>query len=157
MKICDKCGAYNSDDRMFCVDCDEKLEDSEDKNLQQNVKSKIDELYNKKDPLHVSVIDKIFGFISLVGVVATIIVFILNAITQTSCEYLGWALITFAISSFEAFCPKINWELEKLALSFRVSSSSDLEPSDFYFTRRKLAIIICALLGIFLLVINILQ
>lgn len=157
MKICNKCGAYNSDDRMFCVDCNEKLNDNQDENLQQDVQSKIDELYNKKDPLHVSVIDKIFGFISLVGVVATIIVFILNAITQTSCEYLGWAFITFAISSFEAFCPRINWELEKLALSFRVSSSSDLEPSDFYFTRRKLAIIISSLLGIVMLLINLLQ
>ena len=26
MKVCNKCGAYNSDDRMFCVDCNEKLE-----------------------------------------------------------------------------------------------------------------------------------
>ena len=39
MKVCDKCGAYNSNNRMFCVDCNEKLNDSED--LQQDVKSKI--------------------------------------------------------------------------------------------------------------------
>ncbi len=155
MKVCDKCGAYNSDDRMFCVDCNEKLNDNEDKNLQQDVQSKIDELYNKK--LSVTVFDKIIGSVSLVGVVATIIVFISNAITQTSCEYLGWAFITFALSSFEAFCPRIDWELEKLALSFRVSSSSDLEPSDFYFIRRKLAMIILLLLGIFMFVINLLQ
>lgn len=159
MKVCDKCGAYNSDDRMFCVDCDEKLDDnqfnSEDENTQQDIQSKIDELYDKK--LNVSVFDKIIGFVSLVGVVATIVVFISNAITQTSCEYLGWALIAFALSGFEAFCPRIDWELEKLALSFRVSSSSDLEPSDFYFIRRKSAIIIATLLGIFMLVINLLQ
>ncbi len=157
MKICDKCGAYNSDDRMFCVDCDEKLDDNEDKNLQQEVQSKIDELYNKKDPLNVSVFDKVLGCISLVGVVATIIVFILNAITQTSCDYLGWAFITFALSSFEAFCPRIDWELEKLSLSFHVNGSSDLEPSDFHFIRRKIAIILFLLLGIFMLVVNLLQ
>ena len=155
MKICNKCGAYNFDDRMFCVDCNERLNDSEDENLQKDVKSKIDELYNKK--LDTSVFDKIIGSVSLVGVVATIIVFISNAITQTSCKALGWGIIAFALSSFEAFCPKINWELEKLALSFRVDSSSDLEPSDFYFIRRKIAIIIAALSGIFMLVINLLQ
>ncbi|MBR3969004.1 MAG: hypothetical protein IKJ93_05395, partial [Clostridia bacterium] len=142
-------------DRMFCVDCNEKLNDNDNENLQQDVQSKIDELYDKK--LSVNVFDKIIGFVSLVGVVATIIVFISNAITQTSCEALGWSLITFALSSFEAFCPKINWELEKLALSFRVSSSFDLEPSDFYFIRRKLAIIILSLLGMVMLTINLLQ
>lgn len=157
MKVCDKCGAYNSDDRMFCVDCDEKLDDNEDENLQQEVQSKIDELYNKKDPLNVSVFDKILGSVSLVGVVATIIIFISNAVTQTSCEGLGWALITFALSGFEAFCPRINWEFEKMRLSFHVNSSSDLEPSDFYFIRRKLAIIVALLLGIVMLVINLLQ
>ncbi len=25
MKLCEKCGAHNSDERMFCVDCSEKL------------------------------------------------------------------------------------------------------------------------------------
>ncbi len=155
MKICEKCGAYNSDDRMFCVDCNEKLNDIliDSKEIQ----SKIDELYNQKDPLNVSVFDKILGSAAIVGAVATIIVFISNAITQTSCEYLGWALITFALSSFEAFFPRIDWELEKLSLSFRVSSTFDLEPSDFYFIRRKTAIIITLLLGVFLLVVNLLQ
>lgn len=157
MKICDKCGAYNSDDRMFCVDCDEKLDENEDENLQQDVKSKIDELYNKKDPLNVSAFDKILGCISLIGVVATIIVFISNAITQTNCTGLGWAFIAFALSSLDAFCPRINWEFEKTRLSFHVNSSSDLEPSDFYFIKRKLAIIIALLLGIFMLVVNLLQ
>ncbi len=155
MKVCDKCGSYNSDDRMFCVDCDEKLDD----NLidGEEVQSKIDELYNKKDPLNVSVFDKVLGCISLMGVLTTIIVFISNAITQTSCEYLGWALITFALSSFEAFCPRISWEFEKISLSFHVNGSSDLEPSDFYFIKRKLAISILLLLGIFMLVINLFQ
>ena len=69
----------------------------------KEIQSKIDELYNQKDPLNVSVFDKILGSAAIVGAVATIIVFISNAITQTSCEYLGWALITFALSSFEAF------------------------------------------------------
>lgn len=155
MKVCDKCGAYNSDDRMFCVDCNEKLND----NLidSEEIQSKIDELYNKKDPLNVSVFDKVLGCVSLVGVVATIIVFISNAITKTSCEYLGWAFIAFALSSLDAFCPRVNWEFEKIHLSFHVSSSSDLEPSDFYIIRRKTAIIIATLLGILMLVINLLQ
>jgi len=157
MKICDKCGAYNSDDRMFCVDCDEKLDDNKDKNLQQEVKSKIDELYNKKDPLNVSLLDKILGSASLVGVAATIIVFISNVITQTSCNGLGWAFLVFTLSSLDAFFPRINWEFEKMRLSFYVNGSSDLEPSDFYFTRRKAAIIVALLLGIVMLVVNILQ
>lgn len=66
MKICDKCGAYNSDDRMFCVDCNEKLNDNDNENLQQDVQSKIDELYDKK--LSVNVFDKIIGSVSLLGV-----------------------------------------------------------------------------------------
>ena len=160
MKICDKCGAYNSDDRMFCVDCDEKLDDSTIKaneNLNQEVSSKIDKLYNSKDPLCVSCIDKIFGGVSLTGIIATIIVFFLNTATQTSCDGLGWALIAFAVSIFEAFCPGINWELEKLRLSFRINGASDAEPSDFYFIRRKLAIILSLLLGTIMLVINMVQ
>ena len=157
MKICEKCGAYNSDNRMFCVDCNEKLNDNDNENLQQDVKSKIDELYNKKDPLHVSTVDKVFGYISILGVVATKAVFFFNCFKEKSCEYLGWALIAFAVTIFEAFCARTSWEFEKMRLSFRVNGSSDLEPSDFYIIRRKIAIIIATLLGILMLVINLLQ
>ena len=58
MKVCSKCGATQSDDRLFCVDCGEtlgkSLSESEEKAVRQQTEQKIDGMYNKTYPLFVS-------------------------------------------------------------------------------------------------------
>ena len=65
MKICTKCGAYNSDDRKFCVDCSEKLGNvlsaSEERQMRDNLNKRMDEMYNRNEPLYVSKFDKAIG------------------------------------------------------------------------------------------------
>ena len=80
VKICNKCGAYNSDDKMFCIDCNEKLGDkisAEQENKIHNATDiAIEKLHNSKDPLYISKFDKFLGFSSLAGILAHIILLI---------------------------------------------------------------------------------
>ncbi len=54
MKICENCGAYNSDERFFCVDCSEKLGDSlsaaEEQRLDDRIDDSLEAMYNRQDP-----------------------------------------------------------------------------------------------------------
>lgn len=62
MKICCKCGAHNSDERFFCIDCNEKLGSSlskaEEAKINEDINESLENMYNKRDPLHVSKFDK---------------------------------------------------------------------------------------------------
>ena len=60
LKLCEKCGAQQSDSRNFCIDCGELLA-----NKLENNESKI--MNNKIDPLYVSIFDKIVGYISILS------------------------------------------------------------------------------------------
>ena len=159
MKICEKCGAHNSDQRMFCVDCNEKLGDrlSELQELQfrQDTDVKIEKMYNKNDPLYVSRFDKTVGAISLMGAAVSLVFIIIKLIIGQSTGYLWLGIVLFLLAIVEAFIPKLSWELEKLRLSFYINGTDDLEPSDFYFIGRKISIIVLTLLGIALLAVGI--
>lgn len=158
MKICDKCGAFNSDERFFCVDCNEKLDDalsqSEQGRIEASIDSKIDGLYNETDPLYVSRFDKIFGFIALIGAVATVVLYVVDLFISHKTEGLWMSLILFLFGTVEAFFPKVTWEIEKLRLSFYIGNAEDSEPSGFYKLSRKLSILIFIGVAGFILVAN---
>ena len=161
MKICEKCGAHNSDERSFCVDCNEKLGDKlselQEKRLKNDLSEKIEGLYNKKDPLYVSRSDKIIGVLSLLGVLCSLVLMIIGKITERDFQIMWVGIVFFLLTSIEALMPRVTWELEKMRLSFTINGADDAEPSDFYIYCRKAAIIISAAVGIVILVFNILD
>lgn len=156
MKICSKCGAQQSDNRVFCIDCGEKLgktisKDDEEK-LEKRVKQKIDKMYKDSDPLYVSLRDKIIGYSGLAVVVLTILLMIIF----NDNEYVfiaGLFSIMFLLaSSINSLIPKIIWEFEKLRLSFTISSTDDIQPSDFYTYCRKFSVWLFFIIGLLLFI-----
>ena len=156
MKICDKCGAYNSDERIFCVDCSEKLGDKlsarEEAQARDDLNEKLEEMYNKKDPLYVSKADKVMGIVSLLGALCSVVLVVIGVITGQSLDLLPYGIIFFILASIEAFVPEVTWEFEKLRLSFYVHGADDVEPSEAYFTGRKIAILFALFIGTLILV-----
>ncbi len=152
MKICDKCGAHNSDNRTFCVDCNEtlgrKLSAAEERNVRADMSKKIEELYNKRDPLYVSKFDKRIGWLSVGGAAVSAVLIGVNLVVQQDIKILLCSLIFFAISSVEALIPQLAWELEKLRIHRIAFGANDLEPSPFYFRSRKIAIVVATVFGI---------
>lgn len=155
MKICDKCGALNSDNRAFCVDCNEKLGDSisqrEQDRIKQSIDSSLDALYNDKDPLYVSRLDKLMGIISLIGALASVILLGVGLFFKRDFGFLWLGILFFVLAAVEAFFPKLTWTIEQLRLSFSISNSEDAEPSAFYKVCRKASIFLATIIGIVLL------
>ena len=159
MKICDNCGAYNSDDRGFCVDCGEKLGDKISEKAEKELDRKMNEIsekmYNKTDPLYVSVFDKTVGTVSLICLLLLFIICAAALFRQQSVIFSVYGFICLILSAVEAFFPKVNWAIEKFRLSFRISNPDDAEPSDFYRIMRKLSEIILCAVGIAVLAVGI--
>ena len=158
MKICDNCGAYNSDKRKLCVDCGEtlgdKISEREEQQIRQNIGAKIEKMYNKKDPLYVSTFDKLVGAVSIIGIILCVVFTVKNYSNHKSSEYLLWAIFYFALSGFEAFVPKLSWCIEQIRLSRYVEDADNIRPSVLYFYSRKLFIIVAAVNGIVSVVVN---
>ncbi len=161
MKICTKCGAYNSDERIFCVDCNEKLGDkisaTDEQQAHNSVNEKIEEMYNKKDPLYVSKFDKAMGLVSLIGVLCSVILIVIGKITERNFGFLWVGIIFFLLASVNALIPQVTWAIEKIRLSFFIQDADNAEPSGFYIACRKASIIISVLVSIVILVVTFLD
>ena len=161
MKICSKCGAHNSDENFFCVDCNERLDDpisaSEKERIEESIEQNVEKLYNKTDPFAITLFYKIVGAVCSLGTVILAIMFFIALFTNRSLEmyYIGFIFLIFG--AFDAFFPKITWALEKMRLSFTISDPENAEPSDFYLIFRKVGIIICAVIGIAIIVLSAFQ
>ncbi len=158
MKICTKCGAYNADERFFCVDCNEKLGDKlsavDEQQMRDNVNETIEEMVNRNDPLFVSKLDKALGTASLIGALCSLILIVIGKLTQRGFDLLWVGLLFFLLAGIEAFVPKVTWAVEKIRLSFFISDADNAEPSDFYIACRKTAIILSAAVGAVILALN---
>ena len=161
MKICSHCGAINSDNKFFCVDCNEKLDEaiseSEQNRVEKQIDSNIENLYNDNDPLFVSRTDKIFGIVSCVCAVLSLAVLVIGLATKRDLSLLLLGFLFSALAAVEAFFPQINWCIEKLRLSFIISNPEDAEPGTFYRACRKFSIMLCTAVGIVLLIISVLS
>ncbi len=161
MKICTKCGAYNSDERIFCVDCNEKLGDKisaiDEQQARDSVNEKIEKMYNKKDPLYVSKFDKVMGLVSLIGVLCSVILIVIGKVTERNFDFLWVGIVFFLLASVEAFMPKVTWAIEKIRLSFFIRDTDNAEPSGFYIVCRKVSIVISVLVSIVILVVTFLD
>ncbi len=147
MKICRKCGAYNSDERMFCIDCNEKMSDKINPEQQKEALAKtgatIEKLYNKKDPLYVSLFDKIVGVACIIFSSLLLVLGFVLMLKDRGTSIPFYLIIFGVVGALEAFLPQISWELEKLSLSFKVNNVDDLTPSSFYLIGRKIGATAC--------------
>lgn len=156
MKLCDKCGACNSDRRINCVDCSaplgEKLSTLEEEKIRKSTDEKIEKLYNKKDPLFVSLYDKIFGILAVIGIAISVALMVVNYINNRGKELLFIVFLFLLIGAFEAFMPRLSWSIEKLRLSFSIDDADEAEPGVFYFYGRKIFITFTVVCGFAVLV-----
>lgn len=146
MKLCENCGAVQSDERYYCVDCKGKLSKSLSEKETDKIASHLDKVGNnyldKLSSLRATKADRIIGFLSLAGASA---VFVQMLIYKENIENTPESLIAFILfitCSLESLFPKLLWNLEKFRLSFLINSADSAEPSDFYLTMRKIFIYI---------------
>ncbi len=151
MKVCPKCGISQSDKRTVCVDCGARLEEPVSKEIEVELRAqreqKLEKLYNKGDPLYVSLFDKIMGCIMAAEFIAMLVLAIVFGRQLGEERSLIWGLIFPLIGMAEAFFPNISWSLEKLRMSFSANGTDDLTPSDFYLIMRKVGHVLLVLLG----------
>ena len=157
MKLCEKCGAVNSDDKFFCVDCSEKLNepvsDAERKHLEAELNGTLEELYVKTDPLAVTLFDKVAGSVCISGIAVLTVMFFIAVFRKCELGFYLYGFLLFALGVADAFFPRISWELEKLRLSFTISDAENATPSDLYMLFRRLGIALCAGLGAVVIVV----
>ena len=157
MKVCSKCGAQQTDKYVFCIDCGEKLgkavSQREEAEIKEKTEKNLERLYNKSDPLYVSISDKITG---VLAVAAAIVAVILLAVFKSKSPSVGEMgiidVVLFLFCSVTALFPQILWELEKMRLSIIINEAEDATPSDFYFFTRRAVTYGGLILGVILLV-----
>jgi len=143
MRNCPKCGAILSNERTICLDCGEALSGpylsaQEAAAIQREI-TRIPKNI-KDDYLSTTRIEKLFGFLSVAGIAATIFVAVLlNGKYDNSFEII-LSVPFFLASILSAFCLRLGWEIEKFRMSFRVHNAQKLEPSDWYLLMNKITI-----------------
>ncbi len=115
MKLCKQCGAHNSDERMFCVDCGERLakplSQQEEEQLRKTAQEKMEKIYRTTDPLQVNLLDKIMGCASAVGLVATFIRMLIATGEPTPFSAFWLCLVLFSWSVVASVVPGVLWAM----------------------------------------------
>lgn len=160
MKICRKCGARQRDSRLYCVDCGTRLERrltaEEEAQEQENLDQTMEKLYNRRDPLFVSLLDRICGWIDLAGFVVLLVLLVLAGAGvfpagKPSSDAVAVVFIGaffFLIGALEAFFPRVTWAIEQFRMSFWINGAEDAEPSDFYFAARRVTVLLSVAAGL---------
>ncbi len=161
MKFCKKCGAINSDDRFFCVDCNEKLGDqlssADEEKARKGIRGKMEKMYNRRDPLYVGVVEKIMGIISLAGILCYLLLIPIGKITQREFNSIGVGIFVLLIAAVEALFPKFGWALQKLSWRLHARNVDDLEPTSFYMFMSKSLLVLLMAIGLVGLAVNLLD
>ena len=154
MKKCVKCGTEQSDERIFCIDCNTRLGDSLSPEIEkfineQNTKI-IDRLYSYGNDLRASYLDKVVGVASIAGILISLV---FCMVKQSNKEYEAFMVFFFAacifnLSALFALVPQLLWSMEKRRLSNWAEGTEELSPSSLYKTMRKLGIWICFIVGV---------
>ena len=157
MKICEKCRCQNTDTRVFCIDCGatlgEKLSDAQEAIYEQQLDESIEKMYNRNDPLYVSVFDIVVGILALIGCAAAVIFpFFKPAPDFVYGEHpYIWAFVCFAIAALDALLPQLAWSLETWRLNLWADGADDLQPSQLYLIGRRVGNALALGLGIVIL------
>lgn len=143
------------------IDCGQKLSDSISKNkleaIEKETENKIDKMYNKADPLYISIFDKVVGFVSVIGLLIILIFMIIYRHSLDNVPESIYSILFFIICALNALVPRILWALKKFSLGFTINNADDAEPSNFYLIMRKIIIYGCFIMGVILLVTTISQ
>ena len=160
MKICRKCGAEQKDSRLYCIDCGarlgKRLTAVEEAQEQENLDQTMEKLYNRRDPLFVSLLDRICGWIDLAGFAVLLVLLVLAGVGifpagKLSSEAISVALIGvffFLVGALEAFFPRVTWAIEQFRMSIWINGAEDAEPSDFYFIARRVTVLLSVAAGL---------
>lgn len=158
MKICTKCGAFNSDNRSFCIDCGKKLGKKlsplEEEKANAALNEKLDEMYNKNDPLYVNLFDKIMGYLSLALALGTFIFIIISLFISVNSGILWFSVLFFILASLEALVPEIMWAIEKVRLGMTISDADSVLPSSLYLIMRRVVTVILFIGAVFFFILN---
>lgn len=158
MKVCEKCGAINNNERFFCVDCGEKLPAPVSKAYEAEINGRIsdtgDKLMRESDPLAVTTFDRITGFVSVGGLLlAVVLLFVGARLQRFNPELILYSMLFFIVGIISSFLPRLLWFFEKIRLSFTISGSENAEPSDWYLFWRKAGNLLLCVFGFLLLLI----
>lgn len=152
MKICEKCGAINTNERFFCADCGEKLPAPVSKAYETEINGRIsntgDRLMRESDPLSVTTFDRITGFVSVGG-----LLLVGARLQRFNPELILYSMPFFVVEIISSFLPRMLWFFEKIRLSFTISGSENAEPSDWYLFWRKAGNLLLCVFGFLLLLI----
>lgn len=144
MKICKKCGAWQSDEKSLCVDCGAKLGDSvspeEEVKTARNLTEKVKKLERSGDELSCSIFERICGIGMLVMGAASGVLCLFPKLVGDGRGLLFTIFIIGIVLGFSALTPKLAWELEKLKYSLSVESSENVSPSGFWLAFRKIIV-----------------
>ncbi len=158
MKVCEKCGAINNNERFFCADCGEKLPAPASKAYETEINGRIsntgDRLIRESDPLSVTTFDRITGFVSVGGLLLSVVLLFVGARLQRfNPELILYSMLFFVVGIISSFLPRMLWFFEKIRLSFTISGSENAEPSDWYLFWRKAGNLLLCVFGFLLLLI----
>ena len=123
MKVCEKCGAINNNERFFCADCGEKLPAPVSKACEAEINGRIsdtgDKLMRESDPLAVTTFDRITGFVSVGGLLlAVVLLFVGARLQRFNPELILYSMLFFIVGIISSFLPRLLWFFEKIRLSF---------------------------------------
>lgn len=158
MKVCEKCGPINNNERFFCADCGEKLPAPVSKAYEAEINGRIsdtgDKLMRESDPLAVTTFDRITGFVSVGGLLLAVVLLLVGARLQRfNPELILYSMLFFIVGIISSFLPRLLWFFEKIRLSFTISGSENAEPSDWYLFWRKAGNLLLCVFGFLLLLI----
>lgn len=158
MKVCEKCGAINNNERFFCADCGKKLPAPVSKAYETEINKQIEKagerLADKTNQLTVTPFYKATGFVSVGGLLLSVVLLLVCARLQRfNPELILYSMSFFVVGIISSFLPRMLWFFEKIRLSFTISGSENAEPSDWYLFWRKAGNLLLCIFGFLLLLI----
>ena len=119
MRICEKCGAINNNERFFCADCGEKLPAPVSKAYEDEINKQIfdagERLADKTNQLAVTPFYKATGFVSVGGLLLAVVLLLVGARLQRfNPELILYSMLFFIVGIISSFLPRLLWFFEKI-------------------------------------------
>lgn len=90
MKICEKCGAHQSDDRSTCLDCGavlgKPLTESEERAVEEDISDTLQGMSERTEDFYVSPLDRVLGILCIVLAVAMVILINVYSVQKNALE-----------------------------------------------------------------------
>ena len=148
MKICPSCEYKTQVNRILCQ-CGHSLVYAE-KISEEELTKIIRKASDRTDPLHVNTRHKLIFYVNLFLIAASIVLAIISVIHHAfALLFVFFSLISLTYARFPGFL----WGLEKLTIS--MWAYGDVEPSDFWRTRREILMYFWLILSIVMIILGI--